>query len=110
MSLKIAQAVLKSRKKLDNETLIDQLLSFVQPLIEQDKDGETLEGFEFEEEQSTIAKLLHLVTNQDVDIEYALLQKWKKIITSKACGEQWMRYTIPPFVFLLFKLIYRVDA
>jgi len=32
-----------------------------------------IEGYEFEEEQSTIAKLLHLVTNEDVDIEYFLL-------------------------------------
>ena len=65
--------MLKSKRKLDNETLIDQLLCFVQPLIEQEKDADPIEGFEFEEEQSTIAKLLHLVQNPDVDIEYALL-------------------------------------
>ena len=48
-------------------------MGFVQPLLEEDKDQEPLQAYEFEDEQNSIAKLLHLVSNENVEIEYELL-------------------------------------
>jgi len=53
---------LKSRKKLDNDQIIDQLSGFVLPLMEPDKEADSqIQPYEFEEEQQTVAKLLHLI-------------------------------------------------
>lgn len=40
VSLKIVQAVLKSKRKLDNDNIIDQLTGFIQPLMEPDKEAD----------------------------------------------------------------------
>ncbi len=49
VSLKIVNAVLKSRKQLDSEEVIDQLISFIQPLLEGESEEE-VQAYEFEEE------------------------------------------------------------
>lgn len=51
VSLKIVQAVLKSKRKLDNDNIIDQLTGFIQPLMEPDKEADAqIQAYEFEDE------------------------------------------------------------
>lgn len=104
VALKIVQAVLKSKKTLDSEEIIDQLMSFIMPLLEEDQEQSEMQAYEFEEEQESIAKLLHLVKSPDLDVQYALLQKWKKVLVKG--GDMRMKHTIPPFIFKMFDFIY----
>jgi len=58
VSLKIVNAVIKSRKPIDTEELIDQLSSFIMPLIQGTDGEEEIAAYEFEEEQEGVSKLL----------------------------------------------------
>jgi vacuolar protein sorting-associated protein 35 len=108
VSLRIVKAVFKSKRKLDSIDILNQLLSFVEPLIKDDEDNEEeTEAYEFAEEQESIAKLLHLIYNDDLDTYYGLLQRMKKELVQG--GIKRMKYTIPSFVFNLFKFIYLLD-
>ena len=108
VSLRIVKAVFKSKRKLDNQDIINQLLSFIEPLLKDDEEmEEEPESYEFEEEQQSVSKLIHLIYNDDLDVYYELLQLIKKEIIQG--GEKRMRYTLPSFIFNLFKYIYLVD-
>jgi hypothetical protein len=62
VALRIVKAVFKSKRKLDNIEIIEQLLSFIDPLLRDDEDGEDdTEPYEFEEEQESVAKMLQLI-------------------------------------------------
>lgn len=108
VSLRIVKAVFKSKRKLDSMEIINQLLSFVEPLIKDDENAEEEpEAYEFEEEQESVAKLIHLIYNEDLDTYYNLLQRIKKELTQG--GTKRMKYTLPSFIFNLFKYIYLLD-
>jgi len=108
VSLRIVKAVFKSKKKLDSPDIINQLLSFIDPLLKDDEENEEeVESYEFEEEQESISKLIHLVYNEDLEIYYELLQRMKKELMQG--GVKRLRYTLPSFIFNLFKYIYLVD-
>ena len=62
VALRIVQAVLKQRKLLDSVEVTDQLIGFIKPLLEPDED-EDQQPYELAEEQESIAKLLHLISN-----------------------------------------------
>ena len=51
---------------------------------------------------------MHLTQNEDMQTHYNILQKWKKILQNG--NEKKMKFTIPPFIFILFKFIYKLDA
>jgi vacuolar protein sorting-associated protein 35 len=108
VSLRIVKAVFKSKRKLDSIDIVNQLLSFVEPLIKDDEDiEEEPEAYEFEEEQESVAKLIHLLYNDDLDTYYGILQRIKKELVQG--GIKRMKYTIPSFIFNLFKFIYALD-
>lgn len=48
VSLKIVNAVIKSKKRLDAEPVVDQLVRFIEPLLTGDSEG--VQAYEFEEE------------------------------------------------------------
>lgn len=72
------------------------------PLLQDDKDSQKEDKYEFEEGQNAIAKMLHLIYSQNNDIWYSLLLKFKKIFLKG--GNDRMRHTLPSLVFCLFKL------
>lgn len=108
VSLRILKAVFKSKRRLDTLEILNQLLTFVQPLLKDDENNEEqLEAYEFEEEQENVAKMIHLINNEDLDLYYELLQVIKKELIQG--GIKRMKYTIPSFIFNLFKYIYALD-
>jgi len=108
VSLRIVKAVFKSKRKIDNIEILNQLLSFVEPLIKDDENNEEEpEVYEFVEEQESVAKLIHLVYNDDLDAYYNILQRIKKELVQG--GIKRMKYTLPSFIFNLFKFIYALD-
>lgn len=109
VSLRVVKAVFKSKRKLDNLDILNQLLSFIEPLLKDDeKLDEEPEVYEFEEEQECVAKLIHLVSNDNLDVYYEILQRIKKELIQG--GIKRMKYTFPSFIFNLFKYIYMLDA
>ena len=103
------KAVFKSKRKLDNLDILNQLLSFIEPLLKDDeKLDEEPEVYEFEEEQECVSKLIHLVSNDNLDVYYEILQRIKKELIQG--GIKRMKYTFPSFIFNLFKYIYMLDA
>lgn len=108
VSLRIVKAVFKSKRKLDNLEIVNQLLSFIEPLLKDDDDGaEEVEAYEFEEEQESVAKMLHLISNDDLDSYYNILQRFKKELVQG--GIKRMKYTMPSYIFNLFRFIYLLD-
>lgn len=108
VSLRIVKAVFKSKRKLDNIDLINQLLSFIEPLLRDDENGENeVEAYEFEEEQESVAKMLHLIRNDDLEVYYELLKRFKKEIEQG--GIKRMKYILPSYIFNLFRYIYLLD-
>jgi vacuolar protein sorting-associated protein 35 len=108
VSLRIVKAVFKSKRKIDNIEILNQLLSFIEPLIKDDENNEEeSEAYEFVEEQESVAKLIHLIYNDDLDVYYNILQRIKKELVQG--GIKRMKYTLPSFIFNLFKFIYALD-
>ena len=108
VSLRIVKAVFKAKRKLDNLEIVNQLLSFIEPLLKDDEElKEDVEVYEFEEEQESVAKMLHLINNNDLDSYYEILQRFKKELVQG--GIKRMKYTMPSYIFNLFKFIYLLD-
>lgn len=58
---------------------------------------------DFEEEQILVAKLINLVQNEDLELNFKLLNKIRKKF---GLGGKWrLRYTLPSTIFSTFKLI-----
>lgn len=73
------------------------------PLLQDDKDSEEEESYEFEEGQEAVAKLLTLVYHKsNNDLYYELIMKFKRVFVKG--GIKRMKYSLPPLIFSLFKL------
>ena len=108
VALRIVKAVFKAKRMLDNLEIVEQLLSFIDPLMRDDEEGEDdTEPYEFEEEQESVAKMLQLIWNEDLDLYYEILQRFKKELVQG--GIKRMKYTLPSYIFNLYKFIYKVD-
>lgn len=58
---------------------------------------------DFEEEQILVAKLINLVQNEDLELNFKLLNKIRKKF---GLGGKWrLRHTLPSIIFSTFKLI-----
>lgn len=108
VALKIVKSVIKDNNHLQSTQTIDQLIEFIMPLLQDEKDGSAKEDpYEFEEGQNAIAQMLHLVNNPNNDQWYALLLKFKKIFLKG--GVERMKHTLPALIFSLFKLSANIE-
>lgn len=78
------------------------------PLLQDEKEGAKEDPYEFEDGQNSISKLVHLIYNQNNDLWYTLLLKFKKIFLKG--GENRMKYTLPSLIFALFKLSAQLES
>lgn len=103
VALRIVKAVINDKNKLSSPKTVDQLISFIMPLLEDDKDAAQEEPYEFEEGQEAVAKLVHLVYHQkNIDLYFEILMKFKRIFVKG--GVKRMKYTCPALIFALFRL------
>lgn len=103
VATKIAQAVVILRSSLSSYELTSQLIKFINPILVTEKDYVEIEPFEFEEEQQSVAKLVHLVKGADSNLTLQILNLFKEKFLE---GEiRRMKYTLPSFVFRIFSLI-----
>jgi len=103
VALKIVKSVITDNQFLGSTKLVEQLIEFIMPLLQDESDGSAKEDqYEFEEGQNAVSKMIHLIYNENVHLWYTLLQKFIKIFLKG--GQQRMKYQLPAIVFTLFKL------
>ena len=103
VALRIVKAVINDKNPLSSPKTVDQLIDFVMPLLQDDKDSSSDEPYEFEEGQEAVAKLVHLVRHpKNLDLYFEILMKFKRIFTKG--GVKRMKYTCPALIFALFRL------
>jgi len=109
VALKIVKSVIKDNKPLESAQTVDQLIEFIMPLLQDDKDaGAKEDPYEFEEGQNSISKLVQLVVNPGNDLWYSLILKLKKVFLKG--GQNRMSYTMPALIFALFKLSAQIES
>ena len=102
VAIKIVKSIIKDNKVLSSPTTIDQLIEFIMPLLQDDKDAAKEDSYEFEDGQNSVAKLVHLISSPNSDMWHALLSKLKKVFLKG--GKDRQRFTLPALVFALLKL------
>jgi vacuolar protein sorting-associated protein 35 len=103
VALRIVKAVINDKNQLNSSKTVDQLIDFILPLLQDDKDSSPEEPYEFEEGQEAVAKLVHLIYHKtNIDLYYEILMKFKRIFVKG--GVKRMKYTLPPMIFSLFRI------
>ena len=102
---------------IDNSTLIpspekaETILTIVGPLVSDQKDGPSAEEArqedkdDWEEEQSLMGRLVHLLVSTDPDQQYLVLTTARKHLS--AGGPLRLPHTLPPLVFQAYQLTRR---
>lgn len=102
VALRICKAVIKEGHHLSSLATVDQLLSFISPLLCDDENGGKEESYEFEEGQESVARLVNLVWHgSSNDHYYELLLRFKKVFVKG--GLKRMKYTVPALIFSLIR-------
>lgn len=104
VAYKIVQAVVMNHKPLNSIELVSQLFEFIAPLLTDSKESIEFDQFEFEDEMQNVAKLVHLVSSEDADVQFEILNMFKKHFFTG--GAKRFKYTLPPLVFGYIKLAY----
>lgn len=111
VAVHIVQAILRSRAALDSLEKADTFFKYIAPLIKDEAEPKQIsedERFEFDQDQLLVARLFHLVGNEDSDIHYKLYQLARKYFGQG--GTQRIEHTLPPLVFGSLELAKRVFA
>jgi hypothetical protein len=103
VALRIVKAVINDKNSLSSPKTVDQLIDFILPLLQDDKDSAEEEPYEFEEGQEAVSKLVHLVYHKtNIDLYFEILMKFKRVFVKG--GIKRMKYSLPAMVFSLFRL------
>lgn len=113
VAVTIMTAVLRSRSPIDTVQKVDTLFQLLTPVLRDDpvnpeSGREEGDMFEFDQEQNLVARLVHLISNEDTDVHYQLYLVARKYFGQG--GAQRMEYTLPPLVFGALALSARIRA
>lgn len=109
----LMRSVVSSRKPLLDSEQVEQLFNAITPLL-RDKDGANTDNnnkemsTEFKEEQLLVARVVHLMKNDDTDALLVMYVSCRTYFTNG--GSQRMQYTLVPLVFAALLLTRRVFA
>eukprot|EP00698_Gefionella_okellyi_P018767 TRINITY_DN5666_c0_g1_i1.p1 TRINITY_DN5666_c0_g1~~TRINITY_DN5666_c0_g1_i1.p1 ORF type:complete len:792 (+),score=211.75 TRINITY_DN5666_c0_g1_i1:45-2378(+) len=106
----IASAVIKRGKVLGTPDKVSKLFGFLAPLVRDEADSPKREADdeEFVEEQSLVARLVHLVDARDTDVAFQLYEGLKRLFA--AGGEARSKHTLVPLLFSALRLAKRIKA
>jgi hypothetical protein len=103
VAVRIVKAVINDKQHLSSAKIVDQLIDFIMPLLQDDNDKGDEEEYEFVESQESVAKLMHLIYHKsNHDLYFEILMKFKRVFVKG--GIKRMKYTVPALVFSLFRL------
>jgi vacuolar protein sorting-associated protein 35 len=108
VAIKIVKTIIKDQRVVSRPTTVDQLIEFIMPLLQDDKDMAKEDTYEFEDGQNSVAKLTHLITSQNSDLWYTLLLKLKKVFIKG--GQNRQKFTLPALLFSFLRLSYHLEA
>jgi len=103
----IASAAAKYSHKVDSVDQVNKLFTLLAPLIQDEQDQPTFEDIyadeaDFAEEQNLVAKLVHLLHNDNPDILFKMYSVARKQFGTG--GPNRIKYTLVPMVFSYLKL------
>ncbi|KAF1766193.1 hypothetical protein GCK72_006149 [Caenorhabditis remanei] len=101
----MVQNMLEEETILRHQEDVDAAFSLISSLLrDQEKQPDNShETEEFADEQNLVARLLHLIRADDVDSQFLLLNSARKVLGEG--GRHRLRYTLPPIIFELYRLV-----
>eukprot|EP00246_Nothoceros_aenigmaticus_P001401 TRINITY_DN11916_c0_g1_i2.p1 TRINITY_DN11916_c0_g1~~TRINITY_DN11916_c0_g1_i2.p1 ORF type:complete len:792 (-),score=165.96 TRINITY_DN11916_c0_g1_i2:126-2501(-) len=106
MAVVIIQSVMKNHTIITSAEKVEALFELLKELI---KDGEgapsvdELDEEDFKEEQNLVARLVHMLVNEDHDEMFKILATAKKHFVQG--GSKRLDFTLPPLIFSALKLV-----
>jgi vacuolar protein sorting-associated protein 35 len=94
---RIVQAVISTKTPLNTIENCERLLDYVKPLLVDSKDSQQGEDYEFEDEQEAVAKMVHLIGAEEIDVHYQILQMFEKLF--RQGGPRRVLHTYPSLIF-----------
>eukprot|EP01061_Rhynchopus_euleeides_P018108 TRINITY_DN29947_c0_g1_i1.p1 TRINITY_DN29947_c0_g1~~TRINITY_DN29947_c0_g1_i1.p1 ORF type:complete len:794 (+),score=426.61 TRINITY_DN29947_c0_g1_i1:72-2453(+) len=97
---------LKSGEPLASVEHVMKVFEFIQPLIEGEVADDDDDYDEFEDDQTLVAKMLHLFESDTLEVQFKMYSACRKQFGKG--GEKRIKFTLPPLVFCFLKLAMRV--
>jgi len=110
VAVKLLRSVLAAKPVLDSMDIVTRLLTFLGPLVkdEDDTPPEAESDDTFESEQKLVARLVHLMQNDDTDVLFRIYGTARKFFGHG--GTRRIAHTLAPLVFGSLNLARRVKA
>lgn len=105
----LLRSILVKNAKLTEADQVEQLFSIIVPLLK-DREGSSAESADeqFKSEQHLVARIVHLMQNDDTDVLVRILVTARNHFTQG--GHQRIKHTFPPLVFAALRLARSVQA
>ncbi|PON93925.1 Vacuolar protein sorting-associated protein [Trema orientale] len=110
MAMVIIESIMKNNSCISTADKVEVLFELIKGLIK-DLDGtsvDELDKEDFEDEQNAVARLIHMLYNDDPEEMLKMICTVRKHIMSG--GPRRLRFTIPPFVFSALRLVRQLQG
>ncbi|KAF3446803.1 hypothetical protein FNV43_RR11983 [Rhamnella rubrinervis] len=110
MAMVIIESIMKNNTCISTADKVEVLFELIKGLIK-DLDGtsvDELDEEDFKEEQNSVARLIHMVYNDDPEEMLKIIYTVKKHIMSG--GPKRLPFTVPPLIFSAFRLVRRLQC
>lgn len=96
VSLSFVESMLQHDTQMGEVDTVNKLLDLITSLIKDDESAPAHVSEELAEEQNTVARMIHLFTNENNDKQYLLLSTIRKHL---GAGGARTKFTLPPLIF-----------
>ncbi|PIA57430.1 hypothetical protein AQUCO_00600271v1 [Aquilegia coerulea] len=110
MAVVIIQSIMKNNTRISTADKVEALFELIKGLIK-DLDGapvDELDEEDFKEEQNSVARLIHMLHNDDPEEMLKIICSVRKHILSG--GPKRLAFTVPPLIFSALKLVRRLQG
>ena len=109
-SLRIIESFIrqKTNDKIDSLDKVQKILTYMKPLIEDGPDSVEIDEFQFDLEQTTVAKLVFVISSHSPEVIYDILVELKNVFVNG--GEKRKKYTFPSLANALLDLCYTISG
>ncbi|KAH9541149.1 hypothetical protein CY35_14G045900 [Sphagnum magellanicum] len=111
MTVVLIQSILSNSTMISAPDKVDALFELLKELI-QDSEGQplldTMDEEDFQEEQNLVARLVHMLVNDDPEQMFLILTTARKHFVQG--GPRRLQYTLPPLIFTALKLVHSLQA
>ncbi|CAK7334207.1 unnamed protein product [Dovyalis caffra] len=109
MATVIIQSIMKNNTRISTADKVEALFELMKGLIK-DLDGaeEEVDEDDFKEEQNSVARLIQMLYNDDLEEMFQIISTVKKHVMTG--GPKRLPFTVPPLVFSSLKLVRRLQG